>query len=93
LAAGAVVEARYRALEVKPPAAGGLFAAAVTVEGVQREGLAGVQVTVGGKARTRWVWLRPREHREVVFPGLTAAPGTCEVRAGDQMKSFTVGVK
>jgi len=80
----------FRSIELACPddsgrfVAGGKYAANVTVENGDEEGLAGIELTVAQQKITRWVWLRAGEKRKVVFDGLVAPePGKYEVRAGD----------
>jgi len=60
-------------------------------EGDGREGLAGVDLTVGNKTTSRWVWFRPGGKREVLFKVLKApAPGTHLVKVGDLTRELVV---
>jgi len=64
--------------------AGRPFSAVVTVTNADREGLGRIDLWVEGRTTTNWVWLRPNEEKDVVFPGLTVSlPGTCEITAGN----------
>jgi hypothetical protein len=71
--------------------AGQPYAARVAVENQDPEGLGKVELVVAGHIATRWVWVKPREKKEIVFGGLTApAAGTHEARCGNLSQSFRV---
>jgi hypothetical protein len=71
--------------------AGGKYTISVTVENGNKEGLAKVELTVGGQTAARWVWLRPGEKKGAVFAGLIAPePGKYQIRAGDLSASLLV---
>jgi hypothetical protein len=89
LAVSVAPEARYLAANVAPegPAsrlrAGGRYSATVLVENGSDAGLASTELTLAGQRAARWVWLGPKEKKEVTFWGLTAPQsGTHVLRAG-----------
>jgi hypothetical protein len=56
-----------------------------------REGLAQVELRMGGERRSDWVWLRPDETREVRFEGLVvASPGALTIGVGELERTLKV---
>jgi len=85
-----IVQPRCTVLRLKSSAktdrfvAGRPFSAVVTVTNDDREGLGRVDLSIERRTTTNWVWLRPNQEKDVVFPGLTVSvPGTCEITAGN----------
>jgi hypothetical protein len=73
--------------------AGKPFSIKAIVENPKEEGLAKIEVTVADQKVARWVWLRAKEKKEVVFAGMVApAEGTHEVRCAGLTKSLAVGM-
>ena len=72
--------------------AGKSFTAQVKVMNGPQEGLGKVELKIGGRTWTNWVWLHANEERELTFAGLTvAASGQHEVIVGGLKKNVTVG--
>jgi hypothetical protein len=71
--------------------AGKPYAATVTVQNAEEEGLASVELAIGEQRVTRCIWLGPNEKKQVAFNGLTApAAGPCVLQAGNLTRSVTV---
>lgn len=90
-------EPEYVALEAEAEqgvgegAAGRALSAKVTVRGRAR-GVADVELGVGGRARSRWVWLEPGREKTVVFGRIEVpADGPLELRAGGLVKVVSPG--
>jgi hypothetical protein len=84
-----VVQPRCRAVTFdgepsgSPLKAGRPCSARVQVENGEGEGLAGIELSLGGPKQARWVWLRAHEKKEVLFQDLTApAAGAPMARCG-----------
>jgi hypothetical protein len=55
-----------------------------SVENGGEEGLAKVEMSVGEKKETRWVWMKAGEKQDVVFSGLgEMGAGRYEIRCGE----------
>jgi len=71
--------------------AGKPYRANVTVENGKQEGLAKIEFAVAGQKKTRWLWLRAGEKKDVVFKELTAPDaGTYDARCGDMTQNLLV---
>ncbi|MHB1034341.1 MAG: glycoside hydrolase family 28 protein [Pirellulales bacterium] len=71
--------------------AGKPYSIKVSVENGEREGLGKIEVSSNGQADARWLWLRPKEKKEIVFRDLSApAAGTHEMRCGDVRRELVV---
>ena len=71
--------------------AGKPYQAKIVVENGKQEGLAKIELAVAGQKKTRWLWLRAGEKKEILFKGLTAPDaGTYQIRCGDMTQSLRV---
>jgi hypothetical protein len=71
--------------------AGKPFQANITVENGNHEGLAKIELAVGGQNNVRWLWLRADEKKDILFKNLTVLnEGTHEVRCGNVSQSLQV---
>jgi hypothetical protein len=63
----------------------------VILENGKQEGLAKIELAVAGQKKTRWLWLRAGEKKDVVFKELTAPDaGTYDARCGDMTQNLRV---
>jgi len=71
--------------------AGKPYQAKIVVENGMQEGLAKIELAVAGHKKTRWLWLRAGEKKDVVFKELTAPDaGTYQVRCGSIIQGLQV---
>lgn len=67
------------------------LAAIATVEAPNDTGLAKIQLTLLDKTYTQWVYLKPRERKEIPFPNLPPLPpGKHTLQCGSLSREFTV---
>ncbi|HUT46566.1 MAG TPA: hypothetical protein VMX36_09790, partial [Sedimentisphaerales bacterium] len=67
------------------------YRANVTVENGKQEGVAKIELAVAGQKKTRWLWLRAGEKKDLVFKELTAPDaGTYQVQCGDIKQNLQV---
>ena len=67
------------------------LAATATIENDSEDGLARVQVSMDGRPQTRWIAMRAKERKDIVFTGWEKpSPGTHTIQCGDLQKQLSV---
>ncbi len=67
------------------------LSATVTVQNMEEDGIAKVELEIGEHSMLQWVWMRSKQKQKVVFRDiLIEKPGTYELRAGNQKKTIKI---